>query len=88
MVVTCVGFPIPFGYDRLEKLVNMRDTNYVTPPVVVVTVSFFPLPATSDFAMYIRKPRISGAVLVEARSDGYEDLGERALPSALVVVTS
>ena len=38
--------------------------------------------------MYIRKPRISGAVLVEARSDGYEDLGERALPSALVVVTS
>ena len=53
MVVTCVGFPIPFGYDRLEKLVNMRDTNYVTPPVVVVTVSFFPLPATSDFAMYI-----------------------------------
>ena len=48
----------------------------------------FQLSVTSDFAMYIRKPRISGAVLVEARSDGYEDLGERALPSALVVVTS
>ena len=54
VVVTCVGFPIPFGNDRLEKPVNMRDTNYVTPPpIVVVTVSFFPLPVTSDFAMYI-----------------------------------
>ena len=52
VVVTCVGFPIAFGNDRLEKSVNMRDTNYVT-PIVVVTVSFFPLPVTSDFAMYI-----------------------------------
>ena len=32
VVVTCVGFPIAFGNDRLEKPVNMRDTNYVTPP--------------------------------------------------------
>ena len=56
--------------------------------IETVTVSFFPLPITSDFAMYIRKPRILGAVLVEARSMTYGDLGERALPSALVVVTS
>ena len=54
VVVTCVGFPIPFDNDRLEKPVNMRDTNYVTHhPIVVVTVSFFPLPVTSDFTMYI-----------------------------------
>ena len=53
VVVTCVGFPIPFGNGRLEKPVNMRDSSYVTPPIVVVTVSFFPLPITSDFAMYI-----------------------------------
>ena len=63
VVVTCVGFPIPFGNGRLEK------------------------PVTSDFAMYIRKPRISGAVLVEARSMTYGDLGAKALLSVLVVVS-
>ena len=88
VVVTCVGFPIPFGNGRLEKPVNMRDSSYVThPPIVVVTVSFFPLPVTSDFAMYIRKPRISGAVLVEARSMTYGDLGAKAFLSVLVVVS-
>ena len=65
----------------------MRDSNYVTHPIVVVTVSFFPLPVTSDFAMYIRKPRISGAVLVEARSMTYGDLGAKAFLSVLVVVS-
>ena len=37
--------------------------------------------------MYIRKPRISGAVLVEARSMTYEDLGAKALLSVLVAVS-
>ena len=47
----------------------------------------FQLSVTSDFAMYIRKPRISGAVLVEARSMTYGDLGAKALLSVLVVVS-
>ena len=87
-MVTCVGFPILLGSDRLEKSVNMRDTNQFITTNRWRYRFIFPFPVNSDFAMYIRKPRISGAVLVEARSDGYEDLGERALPSALVVVTS
>ena len=48
---------------------------------------FLPFPVTSDFAMYIRKPRISGAVLVEARSMTYGDLGAKVLLSVLVVVS-
>ena len=48
---------------------------------------FLPFPASSDFAMYIRKPRISGAVLVEARSMTYGDLGAKAFLSVLVVVS-
>ena len=44
-------------------------------------------PSRSDFAMYIRKPRILGAVLVEARSMTYGDLGAKALLSVLVVVS-
>lgn len=48
----------------------------------------FQLSVTSDFAMYIRKPRILGAVLVEARSMTYGDLGAKALLSVLVVVNS
>ena len=47
----------------------------------------FQLSVTSDFAMYIRKPRILGAVLVEARSMTYGDLGAKALLSVLVVVS-
>ena len=47
----------------------------------------FQLSVTSDFAMYIRKPRISGAVLVEARSMTYGDLGAKAFLSVLVVVS-
>ena len=86
VVVTCVGFPIPFGNDRLEKSVNMRDTNYITPHCCRYCF-FLPFPVTSDFAMYIRKPRISGAVLVEARSMTYGDLGAKALLSVLVVVS-
>ena len=73
--------------DRLEKTIKLRNTNYFTHPVVVVIVSFFPFSVTSDFAMYIRKPRISGAVLVEARSMTYGDLGAKALLSVLVVVS-
>ena len=37
--------------------------------------------------MYIRKPRILGAVLVEARSMTYGDLGAKAILSVLVVVS-
>ena len=37
--------------------------------------------------MYIRKPRISGAVLVEVRSMTYGDLGAKVLLSVLVVVS-
>ena len=37
--------------------------------------------------MYIHKPRISGAVLVEARSMTYGDLGAKALLSVLVAVS-
>ena len=47
----------------------------------------FQLSVTSDFAMYIRKPRILGAVLVEARSMTYGDLGAKAFLSVLVVVS-
>ena len=53
VVVTCVGFPIAFGNDRLEKPVNMWDTNYVTPPHCRRYCFFLPFPVTSDFAMYI-----------------------------------
>ena len=42
---------------------------------------------TSDFAMYIRKPRISGAVLVEVRSMTYGDLGAKVFLSVLVAVS-
>ena len=37
--------------------------------------------------MYIRKLRISGAVLVEARSMTYGDLGAKVLLSVLVAVS-
>ena len=76
-----------FDNDRLKKTIKLRDTNYFTPTrVVVVTVSSS-FPVTSDFAMYIRKPRILGAVLVEARSMTYGDLGAKAFLSVLVVVS-
>ena len=49
-----IGFPIPFGDDRLEKASKYAGYQLRHPtPVVVVTVSFLPLPVTSDFAMYI-----------------------------------
>ena len=73
--------------DRLEKTIKLRDTNYVTPPCCCRYCFVLPFPVTSDFAMYIRKPRISGAVLVEARSMTYGDLGAKALLSVLVVVS-
>ena len=72
--------------DRLEKAIKLRDTNYFTPPRCCCCF-FLRFPVTSDFAMYIRKPRISGAVLVEARSMTYGDLGAKALLSVLVVVS-
>ena len=72
--------------DRLEKTIKLRDINYFTPRCCRCCF-FLPFPVTSDFAMYIRKPRISGAVLVEARSMTYGDLGAKALLSDLVVVS-
>ena len=73
--------------DRLEKTIKLRDTNYFTHPRCHRYCFFLPFPVTSDFAMYIRKPRISGAVLVEARSMTYGDLGAKAFLSVLVVVS-
>ena len=73
--------------DRLKKTIKLRDTNYFTPPHCCRYCFFLLFPITSDFAMYIRKPRISGAVLVEARSMTYGDLGAKALLSVLVVVS-
>ena len=77
------------GNDRLAKNNKVAGYQLLHPTrVVVVTVSFFlPFPVTSDLAMYIRKPRISGAVLVEARSMTYGDLGAKAFLSVLVVVS-
>ena len=76
-----------FGNDRLAK--NNKVAGY---QLLHLTPScrycfFLPFPVTSDFAMYIRKPRISGAVLVEARSMTYGDLGAKVLLSVLVVVS-
>ena len=77
-----------FGNDRLAKNNKVAGYQLLHPtPVVVVIVSFFSFPVTSDFAMYIRKPRISGAVLVEARSMTYGDLGAKVFLSVLVVVS-
>ena len=67
------------AYVYLEFLI-LACTIYIPAP-------FLPFPVTSDFAMYIRKPRISGAVLVEARSMTYGDLGAKAFLSVLVVVS-
>ena len=78
-----------FGNDRLAK--NNKVAGYqLLPPIPRCCryCFFLPFPVTSDFAMYIRKPRISGAVLVEARSMTYGDLGAKALLSVLVEVTS
>ena len=73
--------------DRLEKPIKLRDTNYFPHPRCCRYCFFLPFPVTSDFAMYIRKPRISGAVLVEARSMTYGDLGAKALLNVLVAVS-
>ena len=75
------------GNDRLEKTIKLRDTNYFPHSRCYCYSFFLPFPASSDFAMYIRKPRISGAVLVEARSMTYGDLGAKALLSVLVAVS-
>ena len=75
------------GNDRLAKKIKLRDTNYFPHPRCCRYCFFLPFPVTSDFAMYIRKPRISGAVLVEARSMTYGDLGAKAFLSVLVVVS-
>ncbi len=74
--------------DRLEK--NNKVAGYQLLPLITRCCRycfFLPFPVTSDFAMYIRKPRISGAVLVEARSMTYGDLGAKAFLSVLVVVS-
>ena len=76
------------GNDRFAK--NNKVAGYqLLPPIPRCCRScfFLPFPVTSDFAMYIRKPRISGAVLVEVRSMTYGDLCVRALPNALVAVS-
>ena len=74
--------------DRLEKN-NIVAGYQLLPPIPRCCryCFFLPFPVTSDFAMYIRKPRILGAVLVEARSMTYGDLGAKALLSVLVVVS-
>ena len=82
------GFSILFCNDRLAK--NNKVAEYQLLPLTTRCCRycfFLPFPVTSDFAMYIRKPRISGAVLVEARSMTYEDLGAKAFLSVLVVVS-
>ena len=71
----------------LQKTIKLRDTNYFPHSRCYRYCFFLPFPVTSDFAMYIRKPRISGAVLVEARSMTYGDLGAKAFLSVLVVVS-
>ena len=76
------------GNDRLAK--NNKVAEYQLLPLITRCCRycfFLPFPVTSDFAMYIRKPRILGAVLVEARSMTYGDLGAKALLSVLVVVS-
>ena len=76
------------GNDRFAK--NNKVAGYqLLPPIhrCCRYCFFLPFPVTSDFAMYIRKPRISGAVLVEARSMTYGDLGAKAFLSVLVVVS-
>ncbi len=82
------GFLIFFCNDRLAK--NNKVAEYQLLPLTIRCCRycfFLPFPVTSDFAMYIRKPRISGAVLVEARSMTYGDLGAKAFLSVLVVVS-
>ncbi len=82
------GFSILFCNDRLAK--NNKVAEYQLLPLITRCCRycfFLPFPVTSDFAMYICKPRISGAVLVEARSMTYGDLGAKALLSVLVVVS-
>ena len=71
----------------LQKTIKLRDTNYFPHSRCYRYCFFLPFPASSDFAMYIRKPRISGAVLVEVRSMTYGDLGAKALLSVLVAVS-
>ena len=76
------------GNDRFAK--NNKVAGYqLLPPIPRCCryCFFLPFPVTSDFAMYIRKPRISGAVLVEARSMTYGDLGAKAFLSVLVAVS-
>ena len=73
--------------DRLKKQYSCGISTTSPHPRCCRYCFFFPFPVTSDFAMYIRKPRISGAVLVEARSMTYGDLGAKALLSVLVVVS-
>ena len=80
------GFLIFFCNDRLAK--NNKVAEYqLLPPHCCRYCFFLPFPVTSDFALYIRKPRILGAVLVEARSMTYGDLGAKAFLSVLVVVS-
>ena len=77
------------GNDRFAK--NNKVAGYqLLPPIPRCCryCFFLPFPVTSDFAMYIRKPRILGAVLVEARSMTYGDLGAKALLNDLVAVSS
>ena len=82
------GFSILFCNDRLAK--NNKVAEYQLLPLTTRYCRycfFLPFPVTSDFAMYIRKPRISGEVFVEARTMTYGDIGAKALLSVLVVVS-
>ena len=62
--------------------------NSLSAPVKYDELAYFPLPITSEFAMYIREQVISGAVLTETRSTAYEDLTSKALLRCLVAVGS
>ena len=81
-------FPYTF-LATIDLQKNNKVAGYqLLPPLPLLSLLFLSsFPVTSDFAMYIRKPRISGAVLVEARSMTYGDLGAKAFLSVLVVVS-
>ncbi len=75
------------GNDRFAKNNKVAGYQFLPHSRCYRYCFFLPFPASSNFAMYIRKPRISGAVLVEVRSMTYGDLGAKALLSILVAVS-
>ena len=82
-----IDFPIPFGDDRLEKPVNMRDTNYVTPPPLLSLLFLSSLSSNQRFCNVYSQAAHFRSGLVEARSMTYGDLGAKAFLSVLVVVS-